>query len=298
METLLVTGHSGFIGRNLVNQLSSKYKIIGFAKKNLHISKISEIKGDIRKINSKQIPRNISSVIHMAAVADVEYCENNPSKCIEINFIGTKQALELARKKDSKFVFLSTAHVFGTPTKIPINEKHPKKPHSVYAISKLCGEVLCEAFSKTYGMAVSIVRLFSVYGPYSPKYLVTAKMICQLIEKNRISLGNTSSKRDFLHVYDAISAIELIFKKTGGFNSYNVGSGKSHSIKELCGIIQKISQKKVQITTNKNWRKNDVKEVVANNSKIKNLGWKSEIGLEKGLKLTYNWFNYNKKFCK
>lgn len=296
MQTLLVTGHSGFIGRNLIDQLSSKYNIIGFAKQKLSKSNILEIKGDIRKINSRKLPKNISCVIHLAAVADVEFCEKDPSTCIDINFNGTKQALELARKCDSNFLFLSTAHVFGRPKKNPIKENHPKNPTSVYAISKFCGEILCESFAKSYGLDVSIIRLFSIYGPYSPNYLVTAKIICQLLEKNKISLGNIQPRRDFLHVNDAISAIEIVLENMKNFNSYNVGFGKSYSIKQLYELIFKIAQKYVPVISKKT-RKFDVREITANNSKIKTLGWKPSYSLEGGLAQTYQWYKKNRKSC-
>jgi len=237
LRTLVITGQSGFIGSHLVDSLSKKYKIIGISNIKSSLTKIpsnvTQIKQDVRKITEKNLPKNFFCIVHLAALTDVAYCQENPTKCIEVNVNGTQRMLELARKKDSKFLFLSTSHVFGKPIKLPINENHSRIPTSIYSASKLCAENLCEAYSKAYGLDISIIRLFSIYGPKSPLHLVTSKIISQLLTKNVIHLGNVKPKRDFLFINDTIDAIQIVLKKMNGFNSYNVGSGKSHSIFEV-----------------------------------------------------------------
>jgi len=291
LKKILLTGHSGFIGSHLVDSLSNKYQVVCLAKKILPKSGLTQIKQDIQKINVNKIPKNVSHIMHLAALTDVLYCQNNPDECFDVNVKGTQKMLEVARKLDSKFVFISTGHVFGTPKKLPINENHPKNPTSIYSGSKLAGEILCESYSQSYGLDVSIVRLFSIYGPRSPPHLVTSRIISQLLTNNILYLGNLRPKRDFLYVGDAINAVELVLRKLRGFNSYNVGSGKSHSISELCKILTKISGKKISIKSRKSTlRKNDIYEIVANSSKIRTLGWKPKTELHEGLQLTYDWF--------
>lgn len=291
MQTLLVTGHSGFIGSNLIQKLSKKYKIIGLGLEKLENTKILQIKKDIRKINQAKLPKKISGIVHLAAITDVDFCQNNPTKCFDVNVQGTQNLLEISRKKNYKFLFLSTGHVFGQPKYLPINEDHPKNPTSIYAASKLAGEKLCASYSKSYGMDISVVRLFSIYGPRSPSHLVTTKIINQLLTKKSIQLGNQSSKRDFLYIDDAINAISIVLKNQHGFNTYNVGFGKSYSIKELCQTLIKIANKKVIVKTKKTTlRKNDIPEFIADSKKLRNLGWKPKIILNDGLKLTYDWY--------
>lgn len=295
MQTILITGHSGFIGSHLVKKLSKNYKIIGLGNEKLKQVKFLQIKQDIRKLNFKKLPNKISSIIHLAAVSDVEFCQKNPAKCFDINFHGTQNLLEVARTRNIKFLFLSTSHVFGNPQYLPINEKHRKNPESIYAASKLGGEMLCELYSKTYNMNISIARLFSIYGPRSPPHLVTTKIISQLLTKNQIHLGNMHTKRDFLYVDDAINGIITILKKIHGFNSYNIGSDKSYTISQICDNLTKIAGKKVKINEHKSSRKNDVLEIVSDSKKLKRLGWKPKTKLNQGLELTYNWFKANKK---
>ncbi len=299
MNTLLVTGHSGFIGNNLLDSISNQYRIFGLSKKKLSYKKrnqnVTQIKQNILNIDEKKIPRKISCIIHMAALTDVKFCEENPLKCFEINVTGTQNMLEIARKQDSKFLYMSTSHVFGIPKKLPIDENHPRNPTSIYSASKLGGEILCESYSKSYGLDVSIIRLFSIYGPKSPPHLVTSKIISQfLTKKNTLYLGNLSPKRDFVYVNDAIKAIELVLKKIKGFNSYNVGSGKAYSIQEICNHLKKIANKKVTIKTTKSLkRKNDIDKIVANPTKMKKLGWTPETNFYDGIKLTYDWFKHD-----
>ena len=199
--------------------------------------------------------------------------------------MGTVNVLELARKKDCRFLFVSTSHVFGNPKKLPIKENHPKNPTSIYAASKLTGEICCEGYAKSYGMNVSIARLFSVYGINSPSHLVTSRIISQL-NKNTIKLGNLSPKRDFIYIDDVTSAILTIFNKSKKFNDYNVGTGKSHSILEVFKILKDLSKSKASIKSSNTFsRKNDILDVKANSLKLQKLGWEPKTSLKKGLQL-------------
>ena len=114
-----MTGSSGFIGNYLVPQLlNQNYKIFGISKKKQKSFKnfiSSSI--DISKISNSKLQNNFSKIIHMAALSDVDYCNFNPSKCYEINVQGTQKMLEIARKKDAEFIFLSSSHVYGNSKK-------------------------------------------------------------------------------------------------------------------------------------------------------------------------------------
>ncbi len=294
LKKILITGHTGFIGSNLIDKLNN-YELIGISK---NISKnldMIQIKKDIRKITAKDIPSDLYCIIHLAAMSHVESCHSNPNACFEINVQATQNLLELSRKSNSKFIYPSTGHVYGIPKKHTISEDHPKNPTSIYAGSKLAGEIICESYSYAYDMDISIVRLFSVYGPHEPDYKVTSEIISQLLNKNTISLGNLHPKRDFIYVRDVVDAIEIILKKSNGFNTYNIGYGKSYSILDLCNILKKITGKKNQIKSIKSQsRKQDIDEVISNSSKIKKLGWKPKTNINRGLELTLDWYRSQK----
>jgi GDP-4-dehydro-6-deoxy-D-mannose reductase len=295
LKKILISGHSGFVGTNLLNFLD-EYDLTGISNVNIKSSKIPQIKKDIRFITSEDVPRNLDCIIHLAAMTDVKLCQDNPKLCYEINVLGTQNLLEIARTQKIKFIFLSTSHVYGDSSKQKISESDPKNPTSIYSTSKLAGELLCESYSKSYGLDISIIRLFSVYGPNEPSYKVTSEMISQLLNKKIVRLGNLSPKRDFIYIQDAVLAIKIILEKSRGFNSYNIGSEKSHSIMDLYNILKKITSSSTPIKSIKsNSRKYDAKDIISNSSKIKKLGWKPKITLEEGMALTLQWY-FNKLF--
>ena len=288
MKKLIITGHSGFLGTYLTKSLEKKYEIIGISKQKRKITSITQIVKDINKITITDLPKKIHSIIHMAALSNVEMCEKNSIQCYKVNFLGTLNMLEIARCLKSKFIFISSSHVYGIPKHLPIKENHPRIPTSVYSASKISGENLCEVFAKSYGMNISIARLFSVYGPGSPRFLVVSRIINQLKKSNKVTLGNLSPKRDFIFVEDVVNGIFTILRKSNGFNVYNIGNGRSYSILQVCSYLKKYAKKDAQIQSNKSrLRKNDVNNIVANNSKLIKLGWKPLVTLNEGLKYTY-----------
>jgi len=292
LKKILVTGFNGFIGSNLVESLQKKYRIVGLSNQLKNKFKIQQIRGDVRKITIDKIPDDIFCIIHLAALTDVRYCEHNPTKCFDVNFNGTQNMIEIARKTKSKFILLSTSHVYGKPQTLPIRETHHTNPTSIYAASKLAAELVSKSYSLAYGMDVSIIRLFSVFGPESPEHLVTTKLFSQSLKGNIIRLGNLTSRRDFVYINDVIKAIETIMKKSKGFEIYNVGTEKSHSIKEVCELLKKITKNEFSIKSSKSLkRKAEVPNIIADCSKLKKLGWKPQTNLVKGLKLTFDWYN-------
>ena len=290
---IVVTGSNGFLGSHLLEALLEKYSVIGI---NNVLDKKRKgyfpLKKEISRLDANDIKQKIGGIIHLAAITDVKFCENNPQKCFTTNVVGTIKALELARKKNARFLYASTGHVYGKPKKLPITENHSKNPTSIYSTSKMFGEICCEAYANTYGLNVSIIRIFSVYGPKSLPHLVTSRIISQLGRKS-IKMGNLSSKRDFIYVDDAIDALLTVFLKSKGFQAYNVGCGKSYSIFKIYRILKKISRKNTPIISIFQYkRKNDIHDLVSNISKIKKLGWKPKFSLEEGLKNTYQKINH------
>lgn len=297
MKKILVTGHNGFIGSHLIQRLQDKFHVIGVSNGIDNKMTIKQIKKDIKKITTSDVPKDIFCIIHLAAIADASYCEKNPKACFDTNLLGTQNILEVARKTNAKVIFLSTSHVYGDPQRNPINENHLTDPLSVYAASKIAGEILCKSYSKSYNMDISVARLFSVYGPGSPNYLVIHKIISQILRSNIIKIGNLFPKRDFIYINDVISALELILNKTRGFEIYNIGSGKSYSILQVCKILTKITSTNSPITSMKSLsRTNEIREICADCSKMKRLGWKPITELSNGLKQTLERYKNNHTF--
>ncbi len=291
MKQIIITGHNGFLGSNILLKLvSEKYAITGISKTIKKNNSIKQIKRNILDIKDSDISKN-SSIIHLAAITDVAYCEKHPEECYNVNVIATQKILEIARKKNCSLIYPSTSHVYGVPKKLPIKETHPTNATSVYSESKISAEKLCQAYSKSYGLNISVLRLFSIYGPKNAEYKVESRIIRQLLSNSMIKIGNLSPKRDFIYIDDVTKAFQIVIKNLKNFNIYNVGSEKSYSIQEICNILKKLSGKKTPIVADKGkLRKNDIKNVISDCSKIKRLGWKPKISINEGLELTLNWY--------
>ena len=285
-----MVGHTGFIGSHLIPELvSKKYKITGISR-NIQKNNIKQIKKDILNIESSDIEKN-SIVIHLAALTDVNYCQKNPVECFKVNVNGTQKILEIARKKECKLIYASTSHVYGIPTKLPIRENHSRNASSIYSASKIGGEICCESYAHSYDMDISIMRLFSVYGPRGPDNLVTSKIIKQLLSHNTIKMGNLFPKRDFVYITDVIKSIDVVLKNLSGLQIYNIGTGRSLSINEICNILKKLSKKNISILSLKSLsRRNEILDMVADSSRIKQLGWKPTVTILQGLKMTLDWY--------
>ena len=291
MKQIVITGHNGFLGSNLLLKLiSEKYDITGISKTIKKNNLIKQIKRNILDIKESDIANN-SCIIHLAAITNVAYCEKYPEECYKVNAVATQKILEIARKKNCSLIYPSTSHVYAIPHKLPIKEAHPTNATSVYSESKISGEKLCETYSKSYGLNISVLRLFSTYGPKNSEYKVESRIIRQLLSNSMIKIGNLSPKRDFIYTDDVTKAFQIVIKNLKNFNIYNVGSEKSYSIQEICNILKKLSGKKIPIVADKGkLRKNDIKNVVSDCSKIKKLGWKPKISINEGLELTLNWY--------
>ena len=291
MKKILITGATGFIGNYLIPELTKDHKITGISKnKRKSLKNFTTINLDITKSNLK-MKNKFTDIIHMAAYSDVAFCNQNPTKCYELNAESTQKMLEVARKNDSKMVLVSSSHVYGNPRKKSILENSSCNPLTHYASSKRISEILCETYSKTYGLDIQVARIFSVYGPKSPKSNLIFNIINQMINNSKVVLGNTSPKRDFIFISDVISGLlEIINSRKKGFEIYNIGSGNSVSIKNLVDNCFKLSTKKLKsITSKEKTRKNEIMHIQANISKMKkDFNWETEISLKKGLEITYN----------
>lgn len=301
MKEILVTGSSGFIGSYLVPQLlNQNYKVFGISKRKQKLfENFISYNMDISKIINSRLQNNFSKIIHMAALSDVDYCNLNPSKCYELNVNGTQKMLEIARKKDAEFVFLSSSHVYGNSKKTPLPETESSSPLSHYAASKKISEILCETYSLTYGLDIRVARIFSVYGPNSSKSNLVFNIINQIIHNSQITLGNITPKRDFIFIDDVITGLlSIINSKKKGHNVYNLGTGKSTSIADLIDMVLNFSNKKMRIVSKKDKiRKNDPLDVCANISKMNShFKWKPQVSLKKGLEFTYKYLENNQNF--
>ena len=252
----LVTGGAGFIGSHLVDLLLAKdCKVVVID--NLATGRRSQVpenvvflQGDVRdpRLLTEALP-GCDAVFHLAAVSSVQDSLDRPLEVHDTNLTATLALLEAAvRHKVPRFVFSSSAAVYGDTGGEPAREDMIPKPMSHYAVQKLASEHYCRVYHRLHGMETVCLRYFNVYGPRqradSPYSGVIAKFIDAARAGQPITIfGDGKQTRDFCHVKDVASANFLAAtqdaEKVSG-RVFNVGTGTSTSVNDLARLVSSV----------------------------------------------------------
>ena len=309
-SNVLVTGGAGFIGSSLVRQLEKKNcniivfdNLIAGTEDNLKRTKSSLIQGDIRNRELLRETMKIYKIdycFHLAAEPYIPKGYQQPEKMFQTNTIGTLRVLKACKTaKVKKTIYYSTSEVYGTAQYLPMDEKHPTQPHSIYALSKLAGDRMCYILWKEKRIPVIVVRQFNCFGPREAQPYIIPEIISQFTRGNELHLGNIHARRDFTYVDDATEvATKLIGIPGYEGGIINIGHGKNWSIKEIATEIASIMGKKDWkiIVEKKNLRPFDVDELLCDNTLFNRLTRGMNFrSFRKGLQLTIDWYNQHGK---
>ena len=277
MKKIAVTGSSGFVGKHLVNAFRQDWaSVIQLDIDNgFDLSKSYDI---------IKVPK-FDVIIHLAAKSFVPLSFESPFEFYYYNYLMTLNVMELARGFDAKVIFISS-YLYGEPEYLPIDEKHPLKPHNPYAQTKLICEKLCEGYNRDFKLPVVILRPFNLYGLGQNENFLIPSIIKQ-IKSGKIELNDPRPKRDLLYIDDFVAAILKIIKYDfSNFDIFNVGSGASLSVEEIVNTIKNVMQSKAETVFKNIYRPNEVMNTVADNSKIsKQFDWKPNIKFSKAIKM-------------
>lgn len=322
--TILVTGGAGYIGSFMVKRLidlNYKVKVIDSLEKGYKeaIDKRAEfVQGDLK--NSSFV-KNIfcqepfGAVLHFAGYISVEESTKNPQKYYWNNTKGAENLLTAMTQigNADKFIFSSTAAVYGNPIKVPIPEDHPKKPNNPYGKSKLEVEEMLDIFRKKEGLNFVSLRYFNAAGAaldgsmgeaHNPETHIIPLAIRSVIDNEEFNLYGADYKtpdgsciRDYIHVIDLVEAHVLALeklKKEKGVYSYNVGTGKGYSNKEVLEMIKNMAGKKIKIKVCPR-RSGDAEVLIADPTRIKEeLGFLPKYSdLETIVKTAWEWHKKN-----
>jgi UDP-glucose 4-epimerase len=307
---MLITGGAGFIGSHLcdkyVNEGHSVLCLDNFMSGNLtnvrHLLDFRNfklIKGDVRDIELlEKIMRDVEAVFHLAAQIHVDRSYVEPRLTYEVNVIGTQNILEIARLHDTKKVIhASTSEVYGSSLYHPMDEKHPLNAPHPYGASKIAADRMCYAYVQTYGMDISILRLFNVFGPrqrdigYGGVISIFARRV--LSGMPPIVYGDGKQTRDYTYVEDVVRAYDLALKHNQPLEGpVNFGSGKEVSILSLAEKIIDLFGKKGTLKPALTApRMGEVNRLIADATRAREiLGWKPEYDLDAGLKAFTEWY--------
>jgi nucleoside-diphosphate-sugar epimerase len=295
LEKVFVTGATGFLGSHLVDCLTKRGAAISvlvrsqpdrIEKKGTHLC---VVRGDL---SHPFLISDASTVFHLAAISHVGHALENPRQTFETNTSGTLTVLEAVRRSSSveRLVFVSSAHVYGTPRYVPIDEGHPVRAQEPYAASKLAAEAFVSAYSSAYGIPIAIARLFNTYGPRQHPDFVIPSIVKRALTQDSLTLGNLTPTRDFTYVDDVVEALLRLAESGEGI--YNVASGVEVSIETLVTRVAEILGKPLTISSQHAQRRSaavEIERMWADISRIKTLGWDPRVSLIDGLTKTIAW---------
>ena len=283
MTDILITGGSGFIGKKLITKINN----LGYS----YISLDSK-SGDINKKNTFSLLPKVKYVFHLAGKSYVPDSWEENNKFFETNIIGTNNVLNYCKKTSAKLI-MASSYIYGIPKELPIKENHPINPNNPYALSKFMSEQLIEFESIYSNLNAVILRIFNIYGSGQKENFLISKIIKQIKYEKAIKVFDLKPKRDYVYIKDIIDAFICSMSLNNGFFKFNIGSGKSFSVQEIISIIQDLAGTNLPIISEKNTRKNEINDIVADITLARNiLNWEPKYSFKDGL------YEYIEEFLK
>ncbi len=296
MNKVLITGASGFIGNKLVRHFISKgFEVEGWDKfengTGFPIIKVDM--SDIDTIESKLGSIKPDIIIHCAGSADVGKSVKDPKSDYEGNVTVTHNLMFTMHKlglEKTRFVFLSSAGVYGNPVSLPITEDMPLNPLSPYAVHKVMCEELCKYFASNYGMNVKVARIFSAYGAGLKKQIFW-DMYQKYKNTGRLEMfGTGSESRDYIHVDDVVQSLYLLATKDSDYVIFNVANGEEVTIREVTELFANVvGVENSKIAFNGVVREGDPLNWRADVSRILDLGYKKNTEMTMGIRQYVDW---------
>jgi UDP-glucose 4-epimerase len=289
----IVTGGAGFIGSHIVDALVERgddVTVVDNFASGKHENVNDEAKLRERDIREPfQVHADV--VFHLAAQADVRVSVERPGYDAAVNVLGTINVLEAARAAGARIVFGSTGGAIYGECEAPATEDAPRQPLAPYGTSKLCGEEYLSTYNRLYGTRHVSLRLGNVYGPRQDPH-GEAGVVAIFLSRLRDGrpprvFGDGKQVRDYVYVKDVVRAALAAAERPGGV--YNVGTGQTTSVLELADACRRVSSSDVAHEHAPARRGELQRSVLDPSAAARDLDWRPEVGLEEGLRETWDW---------
>ncbi len=308
MTRSLITGGAGFIGGHLAEILRQEgHEVVAFdnllaGDNNLPLLQsigAEFVKGDIRDVVAlREAMKGVDEVYHLAAMNRAMRSIEDPIQAHEINSTGTLNVLEVCREMDvDRVVYTSSSSVYGSSPNFPRKEDDVPAPKHPYAVGKLTGEHYSTVYHMLYGLDVTTIRYFSVYGPRQRpdiKYAaVVPKFVHAILTDQPLTVyGSGAQKRNFTFVKDAARGTRAAMSSKSAVGAImNIGGSKGISINELITILSEITERKPTVV-HEDPQPGDIMENPPDISRaMKLIGYDPEIPIEEGLIRTVNYWH-------
>ncbi|WP_148549889.1 dTDP-glucose 4,6-dehydratase [Paraclostridium bifermentans] len=317
MKKILITGGAGFIGANLIKYMIDKYKNYKVVNLDLltYAANLNNLKDIERNSNYKFIKGDIANrefifklfkdekfdiVINCAAESHVDRSITEPGIFIKSNVVGTQVLLDACREYSvGRFHQVSTDEVYGD---LPIDnpnllfkEDGIIRPSSPYSASKASADLLVNSYYRTYNTPITISRCSNNYGPFQHNEKLIPLMISKILKNEKLPVyGDGRNIRDWLHVYDHCSAIDLIVHKGKEGEVYNIGGNCELSNIEIVKfLLENLNRSEDLITFVKDRPGHDLRYAVDSSKIERELGWDRKYNFSYGIIETINWYKEN-----
>ncbi|MDG6997833.1 MAG: GDP-mannose 4,6-dehydratase [Nitrososphaerota archaeon] len=291
---VLITGANGFVGKHLSRYLKSK----GFDTIGLDITDGTDLKGDITNkdyIFNELSKHNFDSVIHLAALADIKKTTEDPYSTYNVNCFGTLNLLELAARKNvERFLYASSANVYGVPAERPATEATPFNPRLPYDYSKVVSETLVRSYFVHKKLKIAITRSWLLFGEGEPQTRAFPRFVRACLANQKIPLFNSGQDvTDPTHAQNYGRVAELILNKdTAIGESFNVGSGNKMSVRDMAEQIKKVtnSSSELELLPPRTEFEKDPQISYPSIDKLrKKLGFEPIVSFDEGVKRVVEW---------
>jgi dTDP-glucose 4,6-dehydratase len=318
MVKVLVTGGAGFIGGNFTRYMLEKYS--NYEIYNLdaltYASDLTKFDKLANNPNYHFIRENIANreaidalfkqeqfdfVVHFAAESHVDRSIKDPDIFIHTNVLGTQVLLDKAKQYHVKrFIHISTDEVYGElelDSPALFTEDTPLQPNSPYSASKASSDLLARSYFQTYCLPIITTRCSNNYGPYQYPEKLIPQTIARILKNKRVPVyGTGENVRDWLHVYDHCSAIDLILHKGKIGEVYNVGGNNEKTNIEVVSKIIELLGVSDDLIEFVDDRLGHDKRYAIDSTKLQQLGWQPYYSFDIGLKQTIDWYKKNEDF--
>lgn len=303
---IAVTGGAGFIGNHTVEKLlEQNYQVVVIddldgGTRSYYRSGVTFYQADIgsEKLSHIMELERPDGVIHLAGQVSVQRSLQDPSLDAQHNIMGTVNLLRQCVKHHvRKFVFSSSAAVYGNPYELPIAENHELAPLSFYGVSKLVCEMYIQSFAHQFGLDYSILRYANVYGPgqsIKGEGAVVASFASRMLEGERPCIyGDGEHSRDFIYVKD-VAAANTAALQHGSGETMNISSGKPLTIHELFVMLRDLSGRQMTPDYQPAKEGDIVHSLLCNHKARALLNWEPVYSMADGLLETLNEYSVRK----
>ncbi len=314
---LLVTGGAGFIGSNFVHYWLEQhpddhvvvYDLLTYAGNRQNLATVEDrivfVQGDIcdRELAETTLrEEEIDTVVNFAAESHNSLAVVDPTRFFRTNVLGTQTLLEAARAAGAeRFHHVSTCEVYGDlalDSDEVFTEESPYRPRTPYNASKAGADHAVRAYFETYGLPVTITNCSNNYGAYQFPEKVLPLFTTNALDDEPLPMyASTQNKREWLHVLDHCSAIDLVLREGVEGETYNVGSGTEATIEEIADLVLELTEKPASLKTIVPDRPGHDRRYLLDATKIREeLGWEPKHGWRDGLAETVAWYAENREW--